>query len=62
MDAKVQRTKPYRVTEFANELGVNRQTIDRAIKAGRIRAFTFNGMKLIPPEEMTRALAGEVTA
>jgi hypothetical protein len=54
----VERQKPYRISEFANELGVSRKSVELAIKDGRIRTFKLNEMKLIPPEEMLRVKAG----
>jgi excisionase family DNA binding protein len=58
----MERHKPYRISEFAIEIGVSRRTIERAIAAGRIRMFKFNDLKLIPAEEMDRVKAGEVVA
>jgi hypothetical protein len=54
----MERQKPYRISEFANELGVFRKSVELAIKDGRIRTFKLNEMKLTPPEEMVRVKAG----
>lgn len=51
--------KPYRISEFAEELGVSRKSVTNAIKRGRIRTFKISEMTLIPAEEMLRVKAGE---
>lgn len=58
----MERQRPYRISEFASELGLSRKSVELAIKSGRIRTFKLNDMTLIPPEEMGRVRAGKAAA
>jgi excisionase family DNA binding protein len=56
-NARVPR-QAYRVSEFADALGLSDQSVSRAIKAGKIRTFRLNAMVLIPAEELDRVRSG----
>jgi hypothetical protein len=48
----------YRVSAFADALDVSTQTVNRAIKAGKLLTFRLNTMILIPAEELDRVKSG----
>jgi hypothetical protein len=55
----VRRRKPYRIVEFAAELGLSEKSVRTAIKNGKVRTFKLNEMTLIPSEELARVKSGE---
>ena len=60
MTKKTQTDQPYKLMEAARKLGVDHQTLRRAINQGKIRAhrLTERGHFLIPRDEIDRLLRG----
>lgn len=46
--------KTYRVDEAAEELGVSRRTVERAIQSGEIHAYKVRDTRRIDAEEIDR--------
>jgi len=49
----------YSVPKAAKELGLDRQTVIKAIEKGQIRAVEISNRKLIPKREVERLLASD---
>ena len=47
--------------EFAREIGVSRDSVDRAIRRGEIKAIRFGRLVRISRQELDRILAGGET-